>query len=221
MKRRSAFLIGIFLLATAMLAAPAAAQDCVAPPEGLVSWWPADGNADDVFAGHDGTILGGMGFEPGMVGDAFSGDGVDDHVEVPNTGGVFDFVSQWTLHAWVFPRSESTDRFSDDFFIKTSRVGNLTTFAFKWRSDPAGCPAGTPCFSAQLERASDDRDFGVSSQAHPPARWYHVVGVYDGNDLIIYVDGVEEGRNTIGFVVSYASPDPLSIGSFFSASVFQ
>jgi hypothetical protein len=40
MKRSSTLLIGIIFIATAMLAGHAAAQDCVEPPAGLVSWWP-------------------------------------------------------------------------------------------------------------------------------------------------------------------------------------
>ncbi len=43
MKRTSMFLIAIIFLATAMLAVPAAAQVCVEPPAGLVSWWPGTG----------------------------------------------------------------------------------------------------------------------------------------------------------------------------------
>ena len=41
-------LIGVSLLVTLMLAGHAAAQDCVEPPAGLVSWWPGDGDATDL-----------------------------------------------------------------------------------------------------------------------------------------------------------------------------
>jgi hypothetical protein len=211
--KRSLLFFSLTLFAIAMLAVPATAQDCVEPPAGLISWWPGDGSADDVFAGHDGLILGGMGFEPGMVGDAFSADGVDDSIQVPNTGGVFDLVSQWTTHAWVFPRSETPLGQVSRIVHKMSFVGNRNTFSLNWITDDPICSPGVSIFSTGLERASDDRDFFLCGQAHPPGHWYHVVAVYDGNNLIIYVDGVEENRNTIGFVISYASPDPLMIGA--------
>ena len=214
MKPRSTFLVGSVLLITAMLAGHAAAQDCVEPPAGLVSWWPADGNADDVFAGHDGLILGGMGFQPGMVGDAFSADGIDDGVEVPNTGGVFD-VTRFSVIAWVFPKTDG----GRPIVWKQSRIGNFNTFDANWcelgdcyGEGPNG--EGPGSFGMHVERASDDRDFILMSETgHPSGRWYHVAFVYDGNDLIVYVDGVEGGRSTIGFVVPYASPDPLWIGN--------
>jgi hypothetical protein len=209
--KRTLFFFSLTLFITAMLGVPATAQDCVEPPTGLISWWPGDGNTDDVFAGHDGTILGGMGFEPGMVGDAFSADGVDDYIQVPNTGGVFDLVSQWSIHAWVFPRSLAIQGV---IVSKMSFVGNRITFALTLEGGDRDCSPGPGAFTlrAHLERASDDRDFWFCAQDHLPELWYHVVAVYDGNDMIIYVDGVEESRNTIGSVISYASSDPLMIG---------
>jgi hypothetical protein len=211
MKRTSTFLVGIFFLATVMLAGHASAQTCVVPPPGLVSWWPGDGNTDDVFAGHDGLILGGMGFEPGMVGDAFSVDGVDDGVEVPNTGGVFD-VTRFSVAAWVFPNSDG----GRPIVWKQSRVGNFNTFDVNW-CQLGSCYGGAPeaaSFGMHVERASDDRDFVLLAETdHPSGRWYYVAFVYDGNDMIIYVDGIEEARSGIGFVVPYASQDPLWIGN--------
>lgn len=45
---------------------------CVPPPAGLVSWWPGDGNADDIVGTNHSTLAGGATFVPGIVGDAFS-----------------------------------------------------------------------------------------------------------------------------------------------------
>ena len=126
--KRTLLFLGLLLFGTAMLAGPAAAQDCVEPPPGLVSWWPGDGNTDDIVGGHHGAILGGLGFAPGMVGDAFSLDSVDDGVEVPNTGGVFDLVSQWTIDAWVFPNELGMGR---PIVWKQSRAGNFQSYSLR------------------------------------------------------------------------------------------
>jgi hypothetical protein len=147
-----------------------------------------------------------MGFAPGMVGEAFSLDAVDDGVEVPNTGGVFN-MTRFSVVAWVLPNSAGGGR---PIVWKQSRVGNFNTFNVDWQI----CAGGACSFGMHVERALDDRDFGLTSQVtHAPGRWYQVAFVYDGNDMIIYVDGVEEDRFTIGFVVPYASQDPLWIGN--------
>ena len=48
------------------------------PTDGLVGYWPAEGNADDIVGGNHGTLLNGATFAPGIVGQAFRFDGLDD-----------------------------------------------------------------------------------------------------------------------------------------------
>jgi hypothetical protein len=52
---------------------------CIAPPSNLISWWPGDGNANDVWDSNPGTSYGAT-FATGKVGQAFSFDGLDDYV---------------------------------------------------------------------------------------------------------------------------------------------
>ncbi|MGI9290194.1 MAG: hypothetical protein ACR2QG_02835, partial [Gammaproteobacteria bacterium] len=37
-------------------------QACIESPDGLVSWWPGDGNAFDFVNGHNGALTGGTAF---------------------------------------------------------------------------------------------------------------------------------------------------------------
>ena len=48
----------------------------------IVSWWPGEGNANDIVDGNDGKLMGGATFAPGKVGQGFSFDGIDDFVLV-------------------------------------------------------------------------------------------------------------------------------------------
>ena len=57
MRRTRTVLVWVVFIGTAVLAGHAAAQDCFPAPEGLVSWWPGDGNADDINDGNAGTLL--------------------------------------------------------------------------------------------------------------------------------------------------------------------
>jgi hypothetical protein len=68
----------------------------------MVSWWPGDGNAEDIEGDNDGTLKNGATFAAGMVGQAFSFDGVDDFVEVPENGSL-DFNGSFSIDLWVKP----------------------------------------------------------------------------------------------------------------------
>lgn len=53
---------------------------CIAPPAGIVSWWPAEGDALDVGGLNDASLRNGSTYAPGKVGQAFSLDADDDVV---------------------------------------------------------------------------------------------------------------------------------------------
>ena len=72
----------------------------IQPPSGLVSWWPGDGNANDIVDSNHGTLEGGATFAPGMVGQAFSFDGVDDFVEIANPTIPDALDGSFTVDLW-------------------------------------------------------------------------------------------------------------------------
>jgi len=48
-----------------------AQAQCVPDPAGLVSWWPGEGNGNDIVSGNNGVLQGAGSFAPGEVGEAF------------------------------------------------------------------------------------------------------------------------------------------------------
>lgn len=77
---------------------------CLLPPSGLLGWWPGDGNANDIQLGSNGTVMNGASFTPGLVGQAFSFDGVDDFVDVPDTPALHAITTAVTVDAWINPQ---------------------------------------------------------------------------------------------------------------------
>src|SRR5262249_26619118 len=67
---------------------------------GTVSWWKAEGNANDSVRGNGGSLVNGTGFASGLVGQAFSFDGVDDYVDLGNPTSL-KLTSGITLEAWI------------------------------------------------------------------------------------------------------------------------
>ncbi|MFQ6119614.1 MAG: fibronectin type III domain-containing protein, partial [Methanosarcinales archaeon] len=80
----------------------AKAQSCVEAPPDLVSWWPGDGDANDIIDGNDGTLQNGVTFAAGQVGQAFSLDGIDDFVDLGNASNLHVSAGDFTVDAWVF-----------------------------------------------------------------------------------------------------------------------
>jgi subtilisin-like proprotein convertase family protein len=73
---------------------------------GTVGWWPFDGNAADIFSGLDGLLLGDVSFNtgPGMVNQAFWGDGVATRMLVPRCPQID--VGQgrgFSVEGWINP----------------------------------------------------------------------------------------------------------------------
>lgn len=61
-------LVAVVPLGLCSLLLPAAgtrAQECVPAPDGLVSWWPGDGNAEDIKGGNDGILRNSVSFAAG------------------------------------------------------------------------------------------------------------------------------------------------------------
>ena len=71
---------------------------CAAQPSGLIDWWPANGNTNDIIGSSNGTIQGTVTYAAGEVGQAFSMSGAGDvSVSMPslNTTNGQITVSFW------------------------------------------------------------------------------------------------------------------------------
>ncbi|MBI1804727.1 MAG: LamG domain-containing protein [Ignavibacteriae bacterium] len=83
---------------------------CAAVPFGVVSWWPGDGSPIDIMGGNNGDFLNGTSYAAGLVGEAFSFDGVDDRMNVGDPDNL-KITGSLTIEAWVkiasFPDSNS------------------------------------------------------------------------------------------------------------------
>src|SRR5690349_7139495 len=77
-----------------------AANTCTPPPSGMVSWWPGDGNANDIAGSNNGSLQGAT-TTTGLIGSAFSFDGQGGYVRVADHASL-DLTSELTLDAWIF-----------------------------------------------------------------------------------------------------------------------
>jgi Concanavalin A-like lectin/glucanases superfamily len=89
------------------------ASNCIPPPVGLTSWWPADGNTKDIVSSLDGEFLRDATTGPGMVDYAFVFDGTGDYIEVPDDPLLNFGTGDFTIDLWV-----NFDDLSDSVLIE-------------------------------------------------------------------------------------------------------
>jgi uncharacterized delta-60 repeat protein len=156
---------------------------CTPAPPGMVRWWPGDGKAVDIIGGNDGTLQGGATFTPGMVGQAFSFDGLDDFVQIPMNPSLFA-LTQGTLDMWV-----KIDNLNDNTarLFAIAQSGTVFPSGDQWTLDYRGV--------GLLETSLTSRGSLVmaafTSAVITDNNFHHIAVVADGVDPIeIYVDGV-------------------------------
>ena len=101
-------LVGSVLSSNAILTVNPAPTNCDPAPGGLVSWWPGEGNANDVIGTNNGTPVGGLSYTNGEVGQAFQLDGTSGYVDVPASGSLNVGTNNgFTVEGWINPSDVS------------------------------------------------------------------------------------------------------------------
>jgi hypothetical protein len=84
----------------------------IAAPGSLVSWWTANGTAND-FMGLNKATPYGLTYATGEVGKAFSFDGADDRVQIMDNA-TLPFTTSFAIEGWVLVRGFPTGTKGDD-----------------------------------------------------------------------------------------------------------
>lgn len=180
---------------------------CMEPLTGQISWWPGDGNANDIADSNNGTLMGGAIFAPGKVGQAFHLDGIDDFVDAGNAPNLQVSGGDFTINAWVFftalshpPGHNTSAGYQGDMSILDKMTtnpldgGNIDgwrllkwsdnrfMFCFGWGGD--GC------------NVNESRLFSITHAV--TGVWYHVAVVKNSNSFSLYVNGqLEDSRSPV------------------------
>jgi hypothetical protein len=199
MKRIVLILIVIISLVTAAnVVVVEAKTGSVPPPSGMISWWPGDGNAQDIIGGNNGTLQNGATFAAGKVAQAFSLDGNDDLILVPDSPSL-NPTSGITLDAWVYVTGkQGQDR---DIISKDGEEYDRQYLLTASQNDKFRPHVG-------LQTGFYYFDGSTTVQLN---RWYHVAMTYDGAYLKLYVDGALDGSLYISETMNTTS-QPVRIG---------
>jgi hypothetical protein len=154
--------------------------NCVPPAPGLVAWWPAEANAIDLAGTNHGTLRNGAAFVPGKVGHAFSFDGADDQVSIPESPAInISQMPRWTITAWIKPAT-----FTGQTWPTIYSEG-------RW-----GASLGLSDGTGKLESWINSGNQSVSTNSVPLNEWSHVALAYDGTQRLFYINGVIAGTGS-------------------------
>jgi hypothetical protein len=157
------------------------------PSNGLVGWWPFNGNANDESGnGNNGTVNGAT-----LSTDRFGGsnnsynfDGINDYIEVPNIA--VQGNAERTLSAWILT-----------YYNPIWSTGEMVI------STGSGSNEQNATFNIRLDNQSQFAGFmGFVNDYYPTGNvilndsiWHHLVLTYKNDTLKFYVDGQFEKLN--------------------------
>jgi hypothetical protein len=176
--------ISVFVILVAVAIAAAChkpgpkAQATLQPfhPDGLVAWWRAEQNLNDAGGRFPGEAPFGIAYGRGPIGSAFSFDGMEKRVNVPDRPE-FRMTNGFTISAWIYPRSfagticcRGDDRQWLDTWFLALGLGN------------------TDLFFLVCDQANNGFSIQAPVKLH---QWQHIVASWDRASATFrcYVDG--------------------------------
>lgn len=163
---------------------------------GLVGLWSFNGPDvsgttayDRSGQGNNGTLTGGPTPIIGKVGQALSFDGSDDRVAA-GTDSSLNLTGSFTISTWIYPEG-----FGGGSLGRIVDKGGVTEGYYISLDDS----------SNNVKYASQSGAFWSSANSVTLNTWQLVSVVFDGTNVIIYVNGVSKGTDTIGAPTSSPS----------------
>ena len=166
---------GMATSAVTMLVVAPEATNCTPSPEGLIGWWPGNGNADDVIGVNNGIPVGAVGFVSGYVGEAFSFNG----------SNAFLATSTLTINP---------QRFTEELWFQTTTTqgGELVGFGDSQFGNPANYDRHI--YMDNLGKLhfgvyDSGTDMADSSASYNDGSWHHVAATFSAQTgMGLYVD---------------------------------
>ena len=150
--------------------------DCLPPPNGIVSWWAADGSASDSAGLNSATLINGATFAPGKVGLAFAFTNANSYVQVPDSSSLAFGTNDFSIELWAQFNSVTGSR---ALVSKDEGPGSVNKWIF-WRN------------GNQLQfmfGSSPTVTMGSGTFIPVLNNWHHLAVTRSGSVFSFYVDG--------------------------------
>jgi len=165
-----------------------------------MAWYPFSGNANDYSGLNNHGVVNGADLATNRFGNANSAyyfNGTSDNIRVQNSASL-NFTEAITVSFWMNAAQLYNDR--ESYPISHGNWEN------RWKISII--PDKRIRWTVKTTGGIKDLDSQVRVETN---NWYHVVGLYNGNDFDIYVNGVLDGHSNFSGSIMTTSID-LMIG---------
>jgi hypothetical protein len=188
------------------------------PTNGLVGWWPFNGNANDES---------GNGLNLNEIGDVslttdrnninlkaynFTNSLNNSRLEFSNSNyNIVDNLISGTISMWInLQQQDITNHYFgfDNMFLVRQKNGQNTQICF-------GLSGGTTQVRVHLNGALPYNQDLISQSSLGINQWHHIVFTWNGSVEKLFFDGVLEAQqNSTNYIEYIANPDIFCIGSY-------
>jgi hypothetical protein len=182
---------------------------CVAPPSGMVAWYTAEANANDIKGGNNGTPRAGTTYAAGKVGQAFQfstfNGSASTQVNVADSPSL-RLTDGLTIDAWINPNAPGV---ADNPILVKGNLSSGNSQPYSILFVNAGAGDNRIIFRVGNASTFD----GVGSNSNILLNTYtHVAVTYDGTTMSIYINGSLDASKTTTIGTLNQNSLPLTIG---------
>lgn len=183
--------------------------------DGMISYWRAEGDADDSLGGNDGTFAAET-YTSGQVGQAFDLDGSDDYVIVHKSAltdwlNTFDTQDK-TIVMWVLAKSAGGSTISATM---DSDQNPSLEFPWFWDRDIDAIQF------VLKDDAGNVVSYRYSVSDWELDEWHHIALAWDSTskDYVVYLDSgtravtLDQSSGTIGAISQFSSAENFTFGA--------
>ena len=153
------------------------------PTNGLVGWWPFNGNANDESGnGNNGTVNGATltADRFGNSNEAFNFDGVSQFIEVASASSI-SVSLEYSVSVWINANIWSFDAPIDQHSV-VSKIDNGDWYG--------GYEIRTGSVGYIMHSGNIGSNFAVGAGNYSENIWHHVLVTYDGSYVRSYINGI-------------------------------
>jgi len=165
------------------------------PTNGLVGYWPFNGNANDASGnGNNGTVNGATLTTDrfGNVGKAYSFDGVNDYIETPHSSTLLFSQNEVSISTWIsvsnWPQLNQIENY---FLSKQSSLGNnqvgFHSYIF---SGTTSTPVKAITNRYKNGSSSTFGSVSIINNNLGSGVWYNIIYTHNNSFDKIYIDGI-------------------------------